>query len=302
MTAARSVRITHPEKIYWPEEGYTKGDLIAFYDGIFPRLRPWVQGRLLVLERCPEGLRGTCFYQKEAPKNLPAVTKTAAIQHEQRVTNYVVGGAAATQRALVNLGTIAVHVWNARARAPRRPDWMSFDLDPGRGGFADAARAAGWMRELLDELGLESFVKTSGGKGLHIFVPLRPGPDVDVVLATARRICALAARAHPRHLTVETRKDARRGRVYLDAMRNAFAQTVAAPYSVRYRPHAPVSTPLAWREVRPDLDPADFNIGNFARTRRADPWAAFFARRQGLGRALQVLAALESGGREARRN
>ena len=293
MTRDPSVRITHPDKLYWPADGYSKGDLIRFYDRIFPRLRPWVQGRLLTLERCPEGMRGPCFFQKEAPEHLPAGTKTAAIQHAKRVTHYVVGGSAVTQRALVNLGTIAVHVWNARARAPRRPDWMCFDLDPSSGRFADAARAGLWLRELLDEIGFESFPKTSGSKGLHVFVPLRIGPDADVVLAVAQRICALAAHAHSRQLTVAARKDARGNRVYLDSMRNAFAQTIAAPYSVRYRPHAPVSTPLSWSEVTVDLDPAEFNIGSFVRLRRGDPWSKFWQRRQGLARPLGALTALE---------
>jgi len=288
-----AVHFTHPDKLYWPDDGYTKADLILFYDRIFDRLQPWVKDRILTLERCPDGMRGDCFFQKEMPDGMPPKTPSVAIQHEKRVTHYVVGGERETQLALVNLGTVSVHVWASRARTPRRPDWVTFDLDPASGKFSDAAKAGLGLRVILDELGLESFPKTSGGKGLHVFVPLEPGPDCNDALQFAQRVSALLVRAHPAELTVEARKSERGKRVYLDSMRNAYAQTVAAPYSVRFRPHAPVSTPLEWSEVAPDLDPADFNIGNFLRVRRRDPWAKFFTKRQGLVRAMQALDALD---------
>ncbi len=278
-----SVPITHPDRVLFPGEGYTKLDVALFYDRVFPRLRRWVDDRLLSLERCPQGLSGECFFQKQAPAGLPPGTPTKAIRHATGVTRYVVGGRRKTQLALSNLGCIAVHVWGSRASAPRRPDWVCFDLDPGDGGFPSAIRAALRVRRALDALELESYPKTSGGKGLHVFVPIRRGPDADEVLAFAREIGRRLAEAHPDDLTVEPRIAKRRGRLYLDAARNGFAQTVVTPYSLRARPHAPVSTPLAWADVRASLDPLNFHLGNFARRlEKPDPWDGFWRRRQAL--------------------
>ena len=182
------VAVSHPDKVFWPTEGYTKLDLVRFYDRIFPHLRPYVAGRLLTLERCPDGLRGQCFYQREAPRGMPAATPTKRVRDATGTTTYVVGGRRDTQAALTNLGCIAVHVWGSRAVAPRRPDWVCFDLDPTSGEFADAARAGQRVRTEMTALGLTSFPKTSGSRGLHVFVPLRAGPDVDEVLAFAEAV------------------------------------------------------------------------------------------------------------------
>jgi len=288
------VAVSHPDKVFWPTEGYTKLDLVRFYDRIFPHLRPYVAGRLLTLERCPDGLRGQCFYQREAPRGMPAATPTKRVRDATGTTTYVVGGRRDTQAALTNLGCIAVHVWGSRAAAPRRPDWVCFDLDPTSGEFADAARAGQRVRTEMTALGLTSFPKTSGSRGLHVFVPLRAGPDVDEVLAFAEAVVRHIAARHPDELTVESRIAARRGRVYLDPFRNGYAQTVAAPFSVRRRPKAPVSTPLDWSEVTPRLRPERFNLGNFEhRLSGGDPWEAFFRSRQTLSRALNALRAEE---------
>src|SRR5262249_32164582 len=264
-----------------------------FYFEAFEKLRPYVDGRLLSLERCPDGVAGDCFYQKEKPPGMPAATPTQRIKHEKGTTNYVVGGRLETQLALVNLGCIAVHVWGSRAEEPRQPDWVCFDLDPDSGKFADAARAGLRVKEALDALGLVSFAKTSGKKGLHVFVPIRNGPDSDDVRGFAETLGHRLAAAFPKELTMETRIAARKGRVYMDPFRNGFAQTVVAPYSVRHAPGAPVSTPLAWSEVEPGLKPADFHIGNFAeRLKKADPWAKFFSKRQSLTEALKAVRSL----------
>jgi bifunctional non-homologous end joining protein LigD len=280
------VTISHPDKIFWPDEGYTKLDLAEYYAAIFRKLQPYVNDRILSLERCPDGMNGKCFYQKEKPKSMPPGTPTKRIRHAGRSsesTNYVVGGSLETQLALVNLGCIAVHVTGGRARAPRRPDWLCFDLDPSTGKFADAARAALQVKEGLDALKLDSYAKTSGSRGIHVFVPLRSGPDAGEVLAFASAFAARVAAANPKDLTVEHSIAARGRRVYLDPFRNGFAQTVVAPYSVRRRAKAPFSTPLAWPEVRPTLDPATFNLGNFRKRFGAnDPWADFFRNRQSL--------------------
>jgi bifunctional non-homologous end joining protein LigD len=288
------IEISDPGKVFWPDEGYTKLALAEYYAAIFPKIQPYLEDRILSLERCPDGMGGSCFYQKEVPAGMPAGTRTKKIETpegKRAAVDFVVGGSLETELALVNLGCIAVHVMAGRAPAPRQSDWVCFDLDPGTGEFADAARAGLMVKDALNVLGLVSFPKTSGGRGMHILVPIHPGPDASDVLAFAEDVGARVAAAHPKELTVEHLLSARRDRVYLDPFRNAFGQTVAAPYSVRRRPHAPVSTPLAWSEVRPELRPTDFNLGNFARRARlADPWSEFFRSRQSLTEARQHLA------------
>jgi len=286
-------KISHPDKLFWPEEGYTKLDLARFYESVFPKLRPYVRDHLLTLERCPDGMQGECFYQKAKPKGMPAGTPSKAIRHKTGITNYVVGGSLETQLALVNLGCIAVHAMASTAEAPRQPEWICFDLDPQSGKIQDASQAALWVKEALDGLGLVSFAKTSGSRGMHVFAPIRRGPDAREVLVFAREFCERLAAAHARELTVEHSIEARGGRVYLDPFRNAFGQTVVTPFSVRRRPKAPVSTPLDWSEVTPKLDATKFNIGNFGeRLRRSDPWADFFRTRQSINAAAKSLGKL----------
>lgn len=289
------IALSNPDKVFWPEEGYTKLQLAQYYQTIFPTLAPYLKDRLLSLERCPDGMRGECFYQKERPQGMPPATPTQRIAHAKggKFTNYVVGGSLATQIALVNLGCIAVHVMATRAGSPRQPDWVCVDIDPESGEFADAARAGLLVKEALDALQLVSFAKTSGSRGMHVLVPIRRGPDADEVLSFARSLVARVAAAYPDKLTVEHSVAARRGRVYLDPFRNGFAQSVVAPYSVRRREHAPISTPLDWSEVRPELVPSRFNIGNFKkRFARSDPWEDFFRSRQSIKSATRLLSRL----------
>lgn len=276
--------------MFWPGDGYTKGDLAEYYEAVFPRLRPYVDDRLLILERCPDGMRGECFYQREAPQGLPPGTPTRRVHDQTGSTTYVVGGRLATQLALVNLGCIPVHIWSGRRRAPERPDWVCFDIDPTSGEFSDAARAARLVKAALDDLDLTSFPKTSGSRGVHVFVPIRSGPDNDEVLGFAEAFVRKLAEAHAKELTVAARLRARRGRVYLDPFRNGFAQTVVAPFSVRRRLGAPISTPLDWSDVTPKLDPTRFNLGNFRRRLDApDPWKDFFRQRQSIAAALRAV-------------
>jgi len=292
-TADLPIKVSHPEKVFWPEEGYTKLDLIRYYQAVFPKLQPYVKDRILSLERCPDGMLGECFYQKEMPKGMPPGTPGKQIQTSGRsgkVTNYVVGGALATQLALANLGSIALHVMGSRAASPRQPDWVCFDLDPQSGKFLDAVRAALYIKEGLEELELVSFVKTSGSRGIHVFVPIRVGPDSDEVLTFAEEFVARAAEKHPKELTVEHSIAARGNRVYLDPFRNGFGQTVVAPYSVRRRPKAPISTPLDWAELKRTLDPSNFNLSNFKkRLAQNDPWKDFFKSRQNLTNAMRAV-------------
>jgi bifunctional non-homologous end joining protein LigD len=278
--------ITNPGKLFWPDEGFTKLDLAQFYTRIAAHILPWMKGRAITLERCPEGVRRSCFFQKQAPANLPEGIPTVRISapSADRDIDYIVGGTRKTLLTLVNLGCIAMHVMNSRTDLLGKPDWLAFDLDPSDG-FDAAARAALLLRSRLEDHGLESYVKTSGGRGLHVLVPLRRGAEQEHVRAYAVAIARELAEANPRLVTVESRKAKRRAPVYLDVMRNASAQTIVPPFSVRWRPKAPVSMPLEWDEVSPRLDPAVFTIRTAERRMAAKaPWSSFFGHRQTLPR------------------
>jgi bifunctional non-homologous end joining protein LigD len=278
--------ISNPAKPFWPEEGISKLDLAHFYARISSQILPWMKNRAVTLERCPEGIRKTCFFQKQAPENLPDGVPTIRIPAPSagRDIDYIVGGTRKTLLVLVNLGCIAMHVTNSRIDQLDTPDWLTFDLDPADG-FASAARVAPLLRAKLEDHGLEGYVKTSGSRGLHVFVPLRRGATEDQVRAYATRIAAEMAAEHPKLVTVEARKAKRRAPLYLDVTRNAFGQTIVPPFSVRWRPRAPVSMPLEWDEVSPRLDPAIFTIKSAERRMAArSPWSSFFGHRQTLPR------------------
>jgi bifunctional non-homologous end joining protein LigD len=198
-----------------------------------------------------------------------------------KTVHYVVGGAKETLLTLVNLGCVAIHIMNSEVGSLDRPDWLAFDLDPSSGQFCDAAKAASVLRKLLEELRLRSFPKTTGGRGLHVLVPLRRGPNQEQVRLIVRSVSQEMARRSPAMITVQMQKAKRQNRVFADWLRNAFGQTIVAPYSVRCRPGAPISTPLHWDEVSPRLDPSQFNIRTIPRRLEAiDPWADVWQHRQ----------------------
>ena len=282
------VDISNPDKVWWPDEGITKSDVARFYDGIWSHVSPWMRDRPLTAERCPDGILGPCFYRKDFPEHWqPAgprlVVRAASTGKDVR---YIIGGSRATLVGMVNLGCIAIHVMASHAKTIDEVDWLAFDMDPPES-FADAALAGLALRKLLQEVKLSSYPKTSGSKGLHLFVPLRAGVTQQEATAVAMALGGELARREPKLVTVEFSKAKRGGRVFADAMRNAFGQTIVAPYSVRNRPHAAISTPLAWDEVSPRLDPATFNMRTFEkRLAGSDPWADFWRHKQGLPKKL----------------
>ena len=231
------------------------------------------------------GNRGGCFFEKNFVKGLPAGVPTLAVPAESsgKTVHYVVGGSRQSLLALVNFGSLAIHVMNCQVGSLDLPDWLAFDLDPTSGLFADAANAAFLLRQLLERMRLRSFPKTTGGRGLHVLVPLQQGPDQKQVRLFAHALCQELATRSPGTITVEARKANRQNRVFADWLRNAFGQTIAAPYSVRCRRGAPVSTPLDWEEVRPELNPLQFNLRTIGRRLEAkDPWTDFWRHRQDL--------------------
>ena len=284
-TGVGGMAITHPGKIWFPEDRITKLEVAQYYAAIALRARPWLYQRLLTIERCPDGIEGGCFFEKNFSGNLPAGVPTRTVPAESAGKNvyYVVGGSKETLLTLVNLGCIAIHVMNCQVGSLDQPDWLAFDLDPSTGQFRDAAKAASLLRELLNELRLRSFPKTTGGRGLHVLVPLRRGLNQEQVRLFAHSISQEMAGRSPTTITVQMRKAERQNRVFADWLRNAYGQTIVAPYSIRCRPGAPVSTPLDWDEVRPELNPSRFNIRTIQhRLEGNDPWADFWRSRQTL--------------------
>jgi bifunctional non-homologous end joining protein LigD len=281
------VTITNADKRWWPDDGLTKADVARHYARVADRLLPWTTDRPLTVERCPDGMLGRCFYQKNfaSAEKLGVPTRAIRARTANRTVHYPVGNDLRTVLLLVNLGGLSLHLMNCRARSLSQPDWLAFDLDP-PARFADAVRAAHLLRDVLVDLGLRGYPKTTGGKGLHVLVPLRPGHDHAAVLGVAEAVADRMAAAAPDVVTRSFARHGRGGRVYLDVGRNVFGATIVAPYAVRRRPHAPVSTPLAWTEVRADLDPATLNLRTTpARLTRPDAWRGFWSDLQELPRA-----------------
>jgi bifunctional non-homologous end joining protein LigD len=273
------VTITNAEKVWWPDEGITKGDIARYYHQVSPLLLQWMKDRPLTAERCPDGMSGQCFYQKNFPEDAPPLgvpRLTLRASSTGKDVNYLVGGTLRALLGLVNLGSIPVHVMNSRVKSMREADWLAFDLDPTSGEFPDTVRAGRALKRILDENGLVSYPKTSGSRGLHVFVPLKSGQSQEDVTAFAVRTGEELARREPELVTMEFSKSARGARVYADPFRNAYLQTIVAPYSVRRRAGATVSAPLAWDEVTARLDPRRFNVRTFEkRVASGDPWADF---------------------------
>ena len=277
--AIDGIPISNIDKVWFPEDGITKGDVVRFYDHISASILPWLKDRPLTSERCPDGLAGQCFYQKDfpdtrAPADFPRVVVRASSTGKD--VHYLVGGSRRVLLWLANTGCIAMHVMATPASRLQEPEWLALDMDPINGEFADAARAGLALRTLLDEHKLPSFPKTSGSRGLHIFLALKRGHTCEQVVSFATSLGEELARREPKLVTMARSKTARAAPVYADPFRNAYMQTIVPPFSVRRRPHAPVSMPLDWDEVTPKLDPAKFNIRTFdKRVAKADPWKDF---------------------------
>lgn len=293
------VQLSHLDKVLYPDDGITKGDLVGYYEEMAPRIIGYLRDRPLVMDRYPDGIAGQRLVQKNAPQYFPDWVTRAEVKKRDGVVSHVVCDKPATLVYLANQACIELHVFLSALAALDRPDQLVFDLDPpDEAGFSQACRHALNLRELLEgELGLTTFVKTTGGKGLHVHVPLRPEGDFDTVRGFARDVATILASRFPQELTVEQRKEQRGQRLYLDIMRNAYAQTVVAPYAVRARPGAPVATPLHWAEVEAGgLSPRRFTLRSIPGEleRREDPWAGMARRRRRLPDQ-QRLAAVRSG-------
>ncbi|MDP9341294.1 MAG: non-homologous end-joining DNA ligase [Actinomycetota bacterium] len=274
-----TIEVSNRTKVLFPGDGITKGDLIEYYAAIAERMVPLISGRPLSLERFPEGIDGHRVFQQNVPTYFPAWVRRVNVRKEGGRLDHVVCENAATLAYLANQAVITPHAWLSRADRPEHPDQLIFDLDPPGDEFEAARAAARSVRTLLDELGLPAFLKTSGGKGLHVMVPLDRKEPFEAVRSFARDAAAELARREPERLTTETRKAKRDGRLFLDVGRNAYAQTAVPPFAVRPRPGAPVATPIPWDELEdPKLLPGRFTIRSVFEHLDPDPWRD--ARRQ----------------------
>ena len=283
--AAGVPRLTHPDRVLYPELGITKADLARYYAEVAPFLLPHAAHRPLSLVRCPEGRTGPSFFQKHPGRGTPESIERVKLREAGGVAEYMAIADADGLAALVQLGALELHVWGSRTTDLEHPDQIVFDLDPDpKVPWKDVVAAARAVRDRLETLGLESFAKTTGGKGLHVVAPLVPRASWDEVKAFTRAIAdELVAREPERYLAKAT-KSARRGKIFLDYLRNARGATAVCPYSTRAREGATVATPLAWSEVTARLDPRRFTLQSVPKrlAKGPDPWQRYTKVRQSL--------------------
>jgi bifunctional non-homologous end joining protein LigD len=293
---ARTLTLSNLDKPFWPEEGITKGELLAYYRDVAEVLVPHLRKRPFTMKRYPDGWQGKSFFQKQAPTHIPGWIETAAFpastrEGEEKIIDYALVGDDLALLWMVNMGCIDMHAWASRVDRPNRPDWVMFDLDPSEGAtFEDVIEVALLVRDTLDVLRLESVPKTSGSRGIHVLVPITRRHGFDEVREFAGIVAGALARAHPGLVTTEWTRAKRKG-VLVDANQNGPGKTTASVYSVRPRAGAPVSTPLRWDEVQSGLDPAAFTMDVVLErvAREGDLFARVLEGGQSLGAALRAL-------------
>ena len=280
----REVQLTNLGKVFWPELGLTKRDLLQYYADVGPALLPHLRDRAMVMKRYPHGIHGKCFFMKRAPEPRPDWIETCPIMHKSgNRIDFPMAQDLASLLWLVNLGCIDLNQWYARCDDTDRPDYLHFDLDPVAGaGFDRVRRTALVVRDALEAVGMPVLVKTSGSSGLHLYVPIVHGPVQKEVWHFAKALARRLAREHPALITAEYRiADRPRGRVLVDYNQNAWGRTLASIYSVRPTDRATVSTPVTWEEIEAGVEVDDFRIDNVpARVRKlGDLWKPLLAAR-----------------------
>jgi bifunctional non-homologous end joining protein LigD len=294
LSIVQGVRISHPDRVVYPTLGLTKLDVARYYESIAKWIVPHVRGRPLTLVRCPEGMRGECFYMKHSKLWSPPALRRVRIQEKTKLGEYLIADNIAGVVGLVQMGVLEIHTWNADFDRVEQPNRLVFDLDPGEDvtwpGVVEAARV---VRAALQALGLKSWVKTTGGRGLHVVVPLVPAAEWNVCLDFSRRLAETIERSAPEKYTTNFAKAGRRRKILVDYLRNNRTNTSVAAYSTRAKQEAPVSMPLTWRELTAALDPAAYTIHTVPKRLaklKKDPWADYWQLKQKLTR--QVLKAL----------
>ena len=294
-----TVKLSNTGKVLFPDDGITKGELVEYYASVADYMLPYLRDHPIAMARFPDGIGKQRIFQKNPASYYPEWVTSVEVKKQGGTLRHVVCDKAATLLYLANQACIEFHVFLSRVESLECPDQVVVDFDPDSADdFPAARRCALWLRDLLEtELNLTCYVKTTGGKGLHVHLPLNRREDFEEARGFARDAASVLAARHPDVVTTEQRKDARGGRVYADIMRDSYAQTVVAPYSVRGRPGAHVATPLHWAEVEdPGLSPARFTLRNVGDrlSRTDDPWAGMFRHRYDVATARRRLADLTS--------
>lgn len=266
--ADRAVRLTHLNKVFWPHEGYTKGDLLRYYLAVSDALLPHLAARAMVMKRYPNGIAGSFFFMKRTPAPRPDWLETCSIEHASgSIIAFPVVRDLASLLWIVNLGCIDLNPWYARCDDVQRPDYLHFDLDPVAGEppapFERVLETALLLREMLAAQGMRPLAKTTGSRGIHVYVPIVRGPLQKEVWAVAKATAQVLAERHPSIITAEYRIGKRpAGRVLVDYNQNAWGRTLASVYSVRPRERAPVSAPVSWQEIERGIRIEDFRMDN----------------------------------------
>jgi bifunctional non-homologous end joining protein LigD len=272
------VVITHADRVVFPDSVYTKLDVARYYEKMAPQILPYIKNRPLSIVRCPSGARTECFFQKHAAEHDIEGVKIVSIEDGNGANNYLLANSVKALVGLAQMGTIELHIWGATMPRIEQPDTLVFDLDPDTDlPFTRVIEAAKLIRVLLDTIGLRSFVKTTGGKGLHVVVPLARRQSWDEAKDFAKDVASHIATTLPDLFTAQLSKARRKGKIFIDYLRNGRGATAVAPYSLRARAHATVAMPIAWNELRPALHPDAFNLGTVPDKvrRRKDPWADY---------------------------
>ena len=285
-TEFEGVRLSNPDRVLYPEEGITKLDLARYYSDIRDWALPELVQRPLSVVRCPTGLGGETFFQKHAGAGTPKAIVPIKIDGETHLAIKDFAGLI----SLVQIGVLEIHPWGSTVDNVERPDRVTFDLDPDIGlPWSRVTAAALEIRDALEGFGLQSFAKTTGGKGLHVVVPLTPELDWDQAKSFTKAVADHIAAQHPQRYTTNQSKRARQGRIYIDYLRNARGATAIGAYSTRARPGAPIATPLFWREVEEGVRPEGFTVATIpdrVAALKSDPWAEIGTVRQTIARAV----------------
>jgi bifunctional non-homologous end joining protein LigD len=273
------VRISHPDRVVYPDDGVTKMRVARYYAAVAEHMLPHIRSRPVALVRCPDGIGGQCFYQKHPGSWAPKSLRRVRIREKAKSDDYLVIEDVTGLLSLIQMSVLEIHTWNAQASQLETPDRIVFDLDPGPDvPWPAVVTAARLVRSTLDGQGLESFVKTTGGKGLHVVAPIQPGPGWSACVEFASRVVDLLIAETPKAFVGTMTKSARKGKIFIDYFRNQRGATSVAAYSTRARPGAPVSTPLTWNEL--DSVPSGSYFTLAAVERRLaklsrDPWAGY---------------------------
>jgi bifunctional non-homologous end joining protein LigD len=261
MTVA-GVEISNYEKIIFPKKKISKGDMVTYYEKIAPLMLPYLKDRPLTLHRFPNGIDNNGFYQKSISDYFPDFIKTVEIETEEGSNTQILCNDTKTLVYLANQGTVAFHIWLSKKDKLRQPDKVIFDLDPSDDDFEKIKKGAKALREILKEKDIDPSLMTSGKSGLHLYYKIRRGKDFDQVKANAREIAEEAEQRHPELFTTEIRKEKRGSKIFVDYLRNAYAQTAVCPYSLRATEDAGVATPIEWRELSKIKSAAEYTIDN----------------------------------------